>query len=120
MLASEPAPLAYRYDNESMPTGVAPEMAMAAASTKVIEAQPQSVDFGQLKTMESAESAAAKPVALTSTSGTIQLGNDTVEVNLRLADQAAAQLESFAQGAKTAEIKSAKLVLEDIELSPEG
>jgi tyrosinase len=120
MLDSEPAPLAYRYDNESMPIGVAPEMAMAAASTKVIEAQPQSVDIGQLKTMESAEGAAAKPIALTSTSGTIQLGNDTVEVNLRLADQAAAQLESFAQGAETAEIKSAKLVLEDIELSPEG
>jgi tyrosinase len=119
MLDSEREPLAYRYDNEAMPIGVAPEMAMAAASTKVIEAQPPSAE-GQESAMESTASASSKPVTLSSTSGTIELSNETVEVNLRLADRAAAQLESFAQRTGTAEIKSAKLVLEGIELGPAG
>lgn len=121
LLDSE-ASLHYRYDDETPPAAtLAAASALVATATsrprKVIEAPAAIVDFGQLQGI--APAAAPAEVTLSGTRESMKLGNATLAVDLRLAPPSAAQLNSLAAG-QPADLKSANLVLEDVELGGAG
>lgn len=121
MLDSQ-ASLQYRYDDES-PPAIAPVAAAALAASapatpsKVIEAPAQTVDFGQLRSI--APGVQKVQATLSTTREPVTLGNATLAVDLRLAALSAAQLQGLMANQPT-DLKSAFLVLEDVELGSAG
>lgn len=124
MLDSLKAPLSYRYDDETTPVATTVAMTRAATRTaemKTIEARPRSVDLGQLRSLEAAgPRSAARPTEVSATQSAVELGDDPTAVNLRLAAPEATQLNLLARAAPEAAVKSARLVLQDVEIGPEG
>jgi len=113
------ASLQYRYDDET-----APAVAFAAAAPraapqpkKVIEAPAMSVDFRQLQGI--APGASAAELSLSATKEPVKLGNAALAVDLKLAPQSAAQIQGLVAN-QPADLKSAYLVLEDVELGSAG
>jgi tyrosinase len=125
-LLDSQASLQYRYDNEAPPgaalvasaASAAPAVAaFAAEPPKIIEAPAATVDFGQMKGL----AAGARPAqtTLSATRAPFKLGNSAIAVDLHIAPPSAAQLHSL-MAQKPIDLKSAYLVLEDVELGGAG
>lgn len=109
-LSSE-ATFGYRYDDETPPQE---PVAMAAASTRIIDAVPQPVG-----TSPAVRGVSAAPVTLSTTTSPISLGNETVAVNLKVVPEQSRRLRSPAAPSASA-AGAGWIVLEDVEIGPDG
>jgi tyrosinase len=113
--------LHYRYDDESMPT-VTPAVASAAIAAtrppaKVIAAPAVDVDFHRMQGI--LPNAPSAPATLSATKESFGLGNSSLAVDMGLTAPSAAQLHGLI-AQKPMDLKSATLVLENVELGKTG
>jgi tyrosinase len=113
--------LHYRYDDESTPTvaRIAASAALAASRppAKVITAPAVDVDFRRMQGV--LPNAPAAPTALSATKAPLSLGNSSLAVDMGLTAPSAAQLHGLI-AQKPMDLKSATLVLENVELGGGG
>jgi tyrosinase len=110
--------LNYRYDDES-PLAPAPLVAMAAGQFKLVEGTPHANGGSPAAVAPQAvpgQQAAAKTVSSTTS---LSLGSRSVAVDLKLPSPAQTQLHALAVTQPT-EITGAWLVLENVEIGPDG
>ena len=123
-LLDSQASMQYRYDDETVPSvarvASAAVMASAAPPAKVITAPAAEVDFHRLQAQGVLPTAApAAPATLSATRAPLRLGNSSVAVDMGLSAPSAAQLQGLI-AQKPLDLKSASLVLEDVELGGAG
>ena len=116
MLDSTKPPLDYQYDDETMPMVEILVATGPQPTAKIIEGKPSSININELKNLQGFKVSATQSASISSTNA-IKLGNETVTVDLKLPNQEATQIHNWAAGA-TSDIKSASLVLKDIEVAP--
>jgi tyrosinase len=121
-LLDSQASMQYRYDDESVPTvariASAAALAASAPPAKVISAPAVEVDFHRMQqgVLPNAPSA---PAVMSATKAPISLGNFSLAVDMGLTAPSAAQLHGLI-AQKPLDLKSASLVLEDVELGGAG
>ena len=106
----------YHYDDEVLPVSNA--LVVAQVERSIIQGVPAAEASS---TAPATRSLVAGPATISATRQPITLGSEPVSVQLAIAPQQAGRLRSFAEApASSPDIKSASIVLEDIELGPDG
>jgi tyrosinase len=120
MLNSE-ASLKYRYDDESPPPPP-PSGVVIAQVRRLVEGQASPVDIDKSKgSRPSGEKGMAPSATISSARGALTLGNTAVGVNLPVSTSHSNELRKLSvSGGATSGIKSASLVLEDVQVGGSG